>query len=287
MVIVAVDDAVGSCISAVGLLRTADILIDKHTGTNLVFCHAHVRGDVILGEVLYRISVSNPSSAPLEILSQSGARVTSDNIEACRDAELIIVAVKPWIVEKVLTEIKESLDYERQSVVVIAAGLTGAQMSQWLSRSESCDARLLIAMPNTAVSAAQSMTFIVPVNSNDKLTSEVVDAFGCLGETMVIDEPHLPAATALASCGIAYAMRYVRAAVEGGVELGFKADAAQRMVVQTIRGAAALLSVEGAHPEREIDKVTTPGGITIRGLNEMEHAGFSSAVIRGLKASVK
>ena len=180
-----------------------------------------------------------------------------------------------------------SLDYERQSVVVIAAGLTGAQMSQWLSRSESCDARLLIAMPNTAVSAAQSMTFIVPVNSNDKLTSEVVDAFGCLGETMVIDEPHLPAATALASCGIAYAMRYVRAAVEGGVELGFKADAAQRMVVQTIRGAAALLSVEGAHPEREIDKVTTPGGITIRGLNEMEHAGFSSAVIRGLKASVK
>ena len=104
------------------------------------------------GKDKYRISVSNPSSAPLEILSQSGARVTSDNIrKRVGDAELIIVAVKPWIVEKVLTEIKESLDYERQSVVVIAAGLTGAQMSQWLSRSESCDARLLIAMPNTAV----------------------------------------------------------------------------------------------------------------------------------------
>lgn len=239
------------------------------------------------GKDKYSVSVSNPSSAPLEALSQSGAYVTSDNVEACRDADIVIVAVKPWIVEKVLTEIKESLDYERQSVVVIAAGLTGAQMAGWLSRPDSGEARLLIAMPNTAVSVAQSMTFIVPVNSTDNLTSEVVGVFDCLGETMVIDEAHLPAATALASCGIAYAMRYVRAAVEGGVELGFKADAAQRMVVQTIRGAAALLSVEGAHPEREIDKVTTPGGITIRGLNEMEHAGFSSAVIRGLKASVK
>lgn len=82
-------------------------------------------------------------------------------------------------------------------------------------------------------------------------------------------------------------MRYIRAAVEGGVELGFKAVDAQKIVVQTVKGAAGLLSLPGAHPESEIDKVTTPGGVTIRGLNEMEHAGFTSAVIRGLKAGLK
>ncbi len=107
-----------------------------------------------------------------------------------------------------------------------------------------------------------------------------------MGTTLVIDEQHLPAATTLASCGIAYAMRYIRAAMEGGTELGFKAAVAQEIVAQTVKGAAALLSVPGAHPESEIDKVTTPGGLTIRGLNEMEHAGFTSAVIRGLKAGI-
>lgn len=239
------------------------------------------------GKGRYKISVSNPSAAPLDALAPLGAEVTHDNVSACRGAGIVIVAVKPWIVEKVLTEIKSSLDYSCQTIVVIAAGLTGAQMAGWLSKPDSVGPELLIAMPNTAVSVAQSMTFIVPVDPDGAHTSDVVDAFDCLGETMVIDESHLPAATALASCGIAYAMRYVRAAVEGGVELGFKAGAAQRMVVQTLRGAAALLSVDGAHPESEIDKVTTPGGITIRGLNEMEHAGFTSAVIRGLRASVK
>ncbi|MBP5235107.1 MAG: pyrroline-5-carboxylate reductase, partial [Bacteroidales bacterium] len=104
---------------------------------------------------------------------------------------------------------------------------------------------------------------------------------------MVITEKQLPAATALASCGIAYAMRYVRAASEGGVELGFKADLAEKIVLQTMRGAVDLLKASGNHPEAEIDKVTTPGGLTIKGLNAMEEAGFTNSVIRGLKASVK
>lgn len=241
------------------------------------------------GNNKYSIAVSNPSAAPLERLAPLGAEVTHDNQEAARGADVVIIAVKPWIVQGVMEELKPSLDYSRQSLVVIAAGLTGAQMAGWLEKPGDTGAKasFLIAMPNTAVAVAQSMTFLVPVNADESSVTEITDIFNCLGETMVIDEAHLPAATALASCGIAYAMRYVRAAVEGGVELGFKAAAAQKMVVQTLRGAAALLSLDGAHPESEIDKVTTPGGITIRGLNEMEHAGFSSAVIRGLKASVK
>ena len=110
--------------------------------------------------------------------------------------------------------------------------------------------------------------------------------YGSMGEVLVVDEQHLAAGTTLASCGIAYAMRYVRAASEGGVEIGFKADDAKNIVLQTIKGAVELLQATGEHPEAAIDKVTTPGGVTIRGLNEMEHAGFTSAVIRGLKAGL-
>ncbi len=137
-------------------------------------------------------------------------------------------------------------------------------------------------MPNTAVSLCKSMTFQVNGNGTCPLT---LKAFGQLGEVMVIEERLLPAATSIASCGIAYALRYIRAAMEGSVELGIRAPLAQEMIVQTLIGAASLLQEPGTHPETEIDKVTTPGGLTIRGLNAMEHSGFTSAVINGLKAS--
>ena len=137
-------------------------------------------------------------------------------------------------------------------------------------------------MPNTAMSVGKSMTFAVSVEGEP---GDIVELFAPTGKVMVIEERLLGAATALASCGIAYALRYVRAAVEGGVELGFRAADAQAIVAQTIEGAATLLQRPGAHAEAEIDKVTTAGGTTIKGLNEMEHAGFTSAVIRGLKAA--
>jgi pyrroline-5-carboxylate reductase len=108
-----------------------------------------------------------------------------------------------------------------------------------------------------------------------------------MGKSLLTDEQHLASGTTLASCGIAYAMRYIRAAAEGGVELGFKADDAKNIVMQTMKGAVELLEASGMHPEAAIDLVTTPGGVTIKGLNEMEHAGFTSAVIRGLKAGLK
>ena len=132
-----------------------------------------------------------------------------------------------------------------------------------------------------------SMTFIVPIGASEAETKTVVNIFDEMGNSLITDEAHLAAGTTLASCGIAYAMRYIRAASEGGVELGFKADDAKRIVMQTMKGAVELLEASGLHPEAAIDLVTTPGGVTIKGLNEMEHAGFTSAVIRGLKAGAK
>jgi pyrroline-5-carboxylate reductase len=131
------------------------------------------------------------------------------------------------------------------------------------------------------------MTFIVPIGASEQNIQTVVDIFNEMGNTLITDEQHLAAGTTLASCGIAYAMRYIRAASEGGVELGFKADDAKKIVMQTMKGAVELLEASGMHPEAAIDLVTTPGGVTIKGLNEMEHAGFTSSVIRGLKAGLK
>ena len=232
------------------------------------------------------ISVANPTAQKLEHFALQGASVTTDNKTAAEGADIVIIAVKPWLVEQVVNELKPMLNYTRQTIITVAAGISGSQFTAWLKKDDAVP-QTFIVIPNTAIAVLASMTFIVPVNATADTTAIVKALFDNVGQTMVTDERHLSAGMTLASCGIAYAMRYVRAAAEGGVELGFKADMAKDIVLQTIKGAVELLQANGNHPEAEIDKVCTPGGLTIRGLNEMEHAGFTSAVIRGLKAAAK
>lgn len=232
------------------------------------------------------ISVANPTAQKLEHFALQGASVTTDNKTAAEGADIVVIAVKPWLVEQVVNELKPMLNYTRQTIITVAAGISGSQFTAWLKKDDAVP-QTFIVIPNTAIAVLASMTFIVPVNATADTTAIVKALFDNVGQTMVNDERHLSAGMTLASCGIAYAMRYVRAAAEGGVELGFKADMAKDIVLQTMKGAVELLQANGNHPEAEIDKVCTPGGLTIRGLNEMEHAGFTSAVIRGLKAGVK
>ena len=234
---------------------------------------------LLKGDLLRRdeLTLSNPTASKLSRFAAMGAAVTTDNAVAALSADVVIVAVKPWLVEQVLG----GIDTAGKTVVSVAAGITSEQLAAWTS----ADADLWLAMPNIAAAEQASMTFLVPVRDSGK--ADVRSLFDAVGRTVDCQERQLPAATALASCGLAYAMRYVRAAAEGGVELGFRAAEAQQVVMQTVLGAVRLLEATGMHPEQAIDMVTTPGGLTIRGLNEMEHAGFSSAVIRGLKAGVK
>ena len=232
------------------------------------------------------ISVANPTAKKLEHFALQGASVTTDNKTAADGADIIVIAVKPWLVEQVVNELKPVLNYTRQTVITVAAGISGSQFTAWLKKDDTVP-QTFIVIPNTAIAVLASMTFIVPVNATADTTATIKALFDSVGQAMVTDERHLGAGMTLASCGIAYAMRYVRAAAEGGVELGFKANMAKDIVLQTMKGAVELLQANGNHPEAEIDKVCTPGGLTIRGLNEMEHAGFTSAVIRGLKAAAK
>jgi pyrroline-5-carboxylate reductase len=213
-----------------------------------------------------------------------GVSVTTDNKLAADGADIVCVVVKPWLVERVLTDIKSEMNPQKQLLIVIAAGVSSESIKSWLGQN--CPPLFLV-IPNIAIAELSSMTFIVPVGASEAQTKTITDIFDEMGDTLITDEQHLAAGTTLASCGIAYAMRYIRAAAEGGVELGFKADDAKKIVMQTMKGAVELLQASGLHPEAAIDLVTTPGGVTIKGLNEMEHAGFTSAVIRGLKAGLK
>jgi len=232
------------------------------------------------------LCVSDASQQAVARFRDSGAHTTIDNVAAARHGDVVFVVVKPWLVEEVLHGIKDALDYVRQQLVVVAAGIKGEQLKEWLNK-EGTMLPTWLCIPNIAIAEGASMTFLVTVEGKPQQTEQVKALLDTMGQTIITEEKHLAAGTTLASCGIAYAMRYVRAASEGGVELGFKADEAKRIVMQTMKGAVAVLESSRLHPEAAIDLVTTPGGVTIKGLNEMEHAGFSSAVIRGLKAGAK
>lgn len=209
--------------------------------------------------------------------------VSNDSKAIVADADVVLVAVKPWLVEPVLKGVLPALDLSRQIILSIAAGVDIATITSWLGNDQAIVFR---AIPNTAISIHQSMTFVSHnTNATTEQVAQVESIFNALGKAAVIEERLMGAATSLSSCGIAFAMRYVRAATEGGVELGIYPNDAKQYVLQTLRGAVELLEATGNNPEVEIDKVTTPGGITIKGLNAMEAHGFTNAVIEGLKAS--
>lgn len=235
------------------------------------------------------ICVANPSRAKLEALKAEfpEINIVTDNREAVVDADLVVLAVKPWKVLEVLDQIKPHLDYNHQAVASMVGGLGIAQLSEWLDKGSGELPATYLIIPNTAIATMSSMTFIASARATQEQEHLLKDIFNELGVAMVVEESQIAAGTSLASCGIAYALRYIRAAMEGGVELGFRADDAKRIVMQTMRGAVDILAANGTHPEAEIDRVTTPGGLTIKGLNAMESAGFTPSVIEGLRASTK
>lgn len=195
------------------------------------------------------------------------------------EAQAVIIAVKPWLATHVARELAAAIGNSHMLICSIAAGYTLDEMSELFTTQP-----LFRIMPNTAVSVGQGMSFVAAKRATDDELKAVNDMFATLGSSLIIQETQIDACMALASCGIAYALRYARAAMEGGIELGMPATATQAIISQTMKGAAALLDT-GRHPEAEIDKVTTPGGITIKGLNAMERNGFTNAVIEGLKSS--
>ena len=198
-------------------------------------------------------------------------RAVSNNAEAVHEADVIVIAVKPWLVKDVLDDVQDELT--GKPVLSVAAGVEDPRIAVYV-------------MPNIAAQYAQSMTFI-QLAADVEAVRTAIDLFGRLGRTVVVEPRQMQAGMMLAGCGIAYVMRFVRAMQQAGVEMGFRPSAARDVAIQTLMGAGAVLTETGLHPEEAIDRVTTPGGYTIKGLNELDHAGFTSAVIRAMKAGLK
>lgn len=227
------------------------------------------------------ITVTNPSMPKLEKLKAEfpAIQVSTDNHEAA-DADVVIVAVKPWKVEEVLKPLRLR---QPQILVSVAAGMTFEDLAHFVDP----EMPMFRIIPNTAISLRASMTLIACRNASEQQTLTMLDLFNEMGLAMLIEEKQLAAATSLTSCGIAYVLKYVQAAMQAGVEAGIRPKDAMKMVAQTVEGAARLLlENEDTHPALEIEKVTTPGGITIKGVNSLEHDGFTSAVIKAIKASI-
>lgn len=210
-----------------------------------------------------------------------GVHVTSDNIEAVKAADLIIFALKPYKVLEVIEGLKPYLNPEKHILVSLATGISIKDIQQTLHS----ELPIYRAMPNTAADVGMSMTCICTNINDNSVTSLVLECFNSIGNTITIDEDLMDSATVLGACGIAYVLRFIRGMIQGGIEIGFDSKTATEIVTHTVKGAAELLIQRGEHPEYEIDKVTTPKGCTITGLNEMEHNGFSSALIKGIIAS--
>ncbi|HSC53489.1 MAG TPA: pyrroline-5-carboxylate reductase [Phnomibacter sp.] len=227
------------------------------------------------------ITITRRNLTQLAGLTHMGCNVTSDNKKAVQQSEIIILAVKPYNYSEVLQGFHTALNPKKHVVVSVVSGVWTEQLQKAIGKP----VPVIRAMPNTAIAIQQSMTCLSNAGASDVQLDFVKTLFDQLGRTAVIDEKLMDAATVLGACGTAYAMRYIRANIQGGIEIGFDAKTAALIAAQTVLGAADLLLKTGSHPEQEIDKVTTPKGCTIAGLNEMEHQGFSSSLIRGVITS--
>ena len=217
----------------------------------------------------------------LDPFKSQGVIVQTNNLDAVKNSRIIIIAVEPKRINDVLKEIDAELDAERHILISVVSGVSIRQIREQISK----EVAIVRAMPNTAIAIGESMTCL----ASNKKKSEALDIaksiFDAVGKTKILEEEQFTAATALGACGVAFFLRAIRAAEQGGIQIGFHAEDALEIAAQTARGAASLVLQMETHPEFEIDKVTTPEGCTIVGLNQLEHEGFNSAMIKAIVCS--
>lgn len=228
-----------------------------------------------------QITVTRRNVDAIAHLKTQGVNITPDNASAIRNSEVVIVALKPYNVKEVLEGLKANFNPKQHIVISVVTGVFLKDLAAIVDHG----VPIFRAMPNTAIAIQESVTCLCHQGATDEQVKYVSELFDQLGITISIDEKLMDAATVLGACGIAYALRFIRASTQGGIEIGFDARTANLIAAQTVKGAAELLLKLNRHPEEEIDKVTTPKGCTIVGLNEMEHQGFSSSLIKGIGAS--
>jgi pyrroline-5-carboxylate reductase len=241
---------------------------------------AAIARGIISNDDFEKLIISKRNISSIKDLKSEKVEVTMDNEHLLKHADILILALKPYNIIPFLREFESKLDKNRHSIVSAATGITIDEIKEVVGEFD-----IHRAMPNTAATIGDSITALCGNNVLQERKEEVEHIFMSVGETVQIEEHLMESATILGACGVAYVLRFMRAMIQGGIEVGFDAPTATKIVAQTMKGASELIIKNGTHPEEEIDKVTTPKGCTIVGLNEMEHAGFSSALIKGIVTS--
>ena len=214
-------------------------------------------------------------------LIAAGFSATTDNCTAIEASDRIIIAVTPQQIDGLMEHIRGWLEPGRHVVYSVVSGVSCAQVCEGLG----CEIPVIRVMPNTAAAICESMTCLAHDGAKRADIRDATHLFSLIGETIWLEEEMMVPATVLCACGTAFFLRAIRAASQGGIEIGFHPEQAIPIAAQVAKGAAAPLTSSEQHRETEIDKVTTPKGSTITGLNTMEHQGFSSAMIQGILAS--
>ncbi|MBU0559132.1 MAG: pyrroline-5-carboxylate reductase [Bacteroidetes bacterium] len=236
-------------------------------------------GDVRASDII----LTRRDISRLSDFESRGFKISASNVEAVKKSQIIIAALTPKQLNDVLEEIKEHLIRYTHMLFSVVSGASIKQIKEIVGNH----IPTVRVMPNTAIAIRESMTCISALPEDKAALDISLKLFNRLGKTVVISEELMVPATALCACGIAFFMRAIRAASQGGIEIGFHAEDALFMAAQTAKGAAAMIIDGGNHPEWEVDKVTTPQGCTIAGLNQMEHSGFSSSLIKGIVTSAE
>ncbi|MEM9142555.1 MAG: pyrroline-5-carboxylate reductase [Bacteroidota bacterium] len=230
-----------------------------------------------LAEVLY---LSDKYTDRLQQFASEKVIITSDNIEAIDKSDIVIFSVQPAHIGAIMDEVKSNIS-SKHTVMSTIAGYSIDKMATVLGQN----IPIIRVMPNTAISVGKSMTCLSSNKRGEKSIAIAKSIFDAVGHTLVIPEHQMQAATVICASGTAFWMRLIRATMQGAIQLGFESQEAQQLAMYTCNGAAELLIASGNHPEAEIDRVTTPAGCTIRGLNEMENQGMSTALVQGIVAS--
>jgi len=230
-----------------------------------------------------QIIVTRRKIEMLRRLADEGFVVLSDNVEAVRRADIVVLSVLPQQVVGLLRRIKDALSPKRHVIMSVVTGVSVSEIRKQIGG----DIPVVRVIPNTAIAICESMTLLAADEDSEAALATAKEIFDRVGATLSIDEEQAIPGTALGACGVAFFLRAIRAASQGGIEVGFHPSEALKIAAQTAKGAAALLMSAEDHPESEIDRVTTPRGCTIAGLNQMEHQGFSSAMIQGITTAAE
>jgi len=246
---------------------------------------ALIRGLVESGAVKpSNITATDPRESVLKNLAKElGIKTSSDNSEAVADAGIVVLAVKPQVLESVVKSLKGKLG-RKKLIISIAAGVKTGAVAQWLSSG----AKVVRAMPNMGATIGLSATALCAGDAANEVDIAIArQIFDSVGESVVVEEKLMDAVTGLSGSGPAFVFAFLEGLIDAGVRCGLTRETATVLARQTLYGAAKMARDLGEHPSLLKERITSPGGTTIAGLTVLEEAGFRGLIIRAVEKAVE